>query len=86
MKDAIHSDLVIFDFKQDSIISHAQSVFRSEVGQLLDVTTEIVLQRFQLRDHATVLSRGQGFEVFDGSRFELDLIDHVAFSTLGAGH
>ena len=42
MQDSVNNNFIGFDFKEDAVITHAQSIGRLELDQSLDVTMQVI--------------------------------------------
>ncbi len=66
-----------FHFEQSTIVTYSKSVFRSGVGQVFDISRQIIPHCFDLFDDAMRVAPVNGFQVFHRSGFEFDLINHL---------
>ena len=72
-----HYAVVILDFKEDTVRSHSKTILRGEVGQLLHVARQVLLERRDGVRHTRGVLFGQSTQILDGSWLELDQVLHV---------
>ncbi len=78
MPDAIHNNSITLDFEQNTIVPNPQTILRSEIRQMLDVTGQIFSHLLDLLDNPRSSFGWKPFQVFYGPGLEAEIIFHFS--------
>jgi len=76
MPHTVHNNCAVRYLEQNTIVANSQAIFRSKVGKLLDVASQVVSHSFDLfNDLPSKLERNL-LQVFHGTGLKTNLVFH----------
>jgi hypothetical protein len=74
MFDTVYHNCLFLNLEQNAVSADSQPIFWREVGEVLDVSLEIILHEFHFFKNPLSQVGGQSPQVFDGFWFEDDFV------------
>jgi hypothetical protein len=72
--DTVDHDYFVLNLEQNAVSTDSQPIFWREVGEVLDVSLEVILHEFHFFKNPLSQVGGQSPQVFDGFWFEDDFV------------